>query len=117
MLNSTNSDKLKTVTDALAQIRLAENALDDVIATTVGTEKLRALAGVYNQLTCAATSLIRAQTTSDDNVFNQVKVSLKVQADALKASEASIQEIIKDAEIVGNILGYITEAVALIATL
>lgn len=111
-----NTTQLQSVADALAQIRLAENALDDVIATTAGTESLRALAAIYSQLTSVATSLIRAQTTADDDVFKQVTTSLKVQANALKASEDSIKKIINNVKIAGTVLGYIAQAAEIIIT-
>ena len=102
---------------ALAQIRAAEQALDDVIANTANPDTLSALAGVYSQLTSIATSLIQAQTASDDTVFTQLAASLNGQAKSLKASEALIQHLITQAATAGKVIGYLTQAAAFIAKL
>jgi hypothetical protein len=102
---------------ALAQIRSAEQALDNVIATTANPDTLNTLAGIYSQLTSVATSLIQAQTTADDGVFTQMAVSLNGQAKSLKASQALIQHLITDAATAGKIIGYLTQAAAFIARL
>ena len=102
---------------ALAQIRWAERTLDDVIASTANSDSLGALAAVYGQLTSVATSLIHAQTTSNDAVFTQVTIGLNAQAKSLKASQALIQHAIADAATAGKIIGFLAEAGALIAKL
>ncbi|HWJ35344.1 MAG TPA: hypothetical protein VNR70_08755 [Steroidobacteraceae bacterium] len=78
---------------------------------------LSVLAGAYGQLTSIAMSLIQAQTTSDDAVFTQVKISLNAQATSLQASQALIQHVIDDAAIAGKMIGYLVQAATLIAKL
>lgn len=109
-------DQKQNVAAALQQIRFAEQALDDLIANTSGTDNLVALSSVYDQLTTAAASLIRAQTTSDDVVFEQVTTNLKAQAKALAASEDSIKKIVKDMNAAGKVLGFIAQAVSIVVT-
>jgi hypothetical protein len=78
---------------------------------------LSVLAGAYGQLTSIAMSLIQAQTTSDDAVFTQVKISLNAQATSLQVSQALIQHVIDDAAIAGKMIGYLVQAATLIAKL
>ncbi len=105
------------VVAALEQIRLAEQELDDLIAATSETSNLLALSSVYDQLTAMAAALIRVQMIADDEVFEQATTHLKVQANALQASEDSIKKIVKDMAIAGKVLGYIAEAVTIVAKL
>ena len=107
----------QTTADALAQIRSAEHALDDVLASTADASTLGVIAGVYGQLTSVATSLIQAQTTADDALFTRLTVSLNAQAKSLKASEALIQHVVADAAVAGKVLGYLSQAAVLIAKL
>ncbi len=106
----------QNVADALEQIRQAEMTLDDLIANTSGTGNLRAISSVYDDLNSAAAKLIRAQTITDDNIFDQVITNLKVQAKALETSEDSIRKIVTDMTIAGKVLGYIAQAVTIILT-
>jgi hypothetical protein len=111
-----NKDQLQAMTDALKQIRLAEQALDDLHEKTAGSDAHMAISAVYRQLNNVAQSIIQARTIADDNVFKQVTADMKGQANALKASEKSIKKIINDAKIAGAILGYIAQAATIILT-
>jgi hypothetical protein len=107
----------QTSADALAQIRSAERELDTVLASTADAGTLGVLAGVYGQLTSVAASLIQAQTAADDALFAQLAGNLNAQAKSLKASEALIQHVVRDAVAAGKIIGYLTQAAVLIAKL
>lgn len=107
--------QLDMCADALSQIRNAEQTLDDVIANTADADSLATLASVYSHLTSCATTLIQSQTTSDDDLFAHFSTSLQGQASALEADEALIKQIISDAADAGKVLGYLAQAVALIA--
>lgn len=103
------------VIDALASIRLAERALDDLLATTSGSGELHALNMIYSQLHGTATLLIQAQITADDSIFTHATASLKAQAAVLEASKEALQKIVSNAGQAAKIIGYIAEASALIA--
>jgi hypothetical protein len=105
------------VIDALACIRSAEKALDDLLATTSDVNQLRALNTVYTQLHAVATLLIQAQLAADDMIFEHATASLKAQAAALKASEEALKKISADIGLAGKIIGYIVKAGTLIAVL
>jgi predicted Zn-dependent protease len=107
--------QLETIADALSQIREAEQALDDLIANTPDPDSLANLNLVYEHLTSCATTLIQSQTTSDDDLFTHLTTSLQGQANALQADENLIKRIISDAADAGKVLGYIAEAISLIA--
>lgn len=111
------TEQSQNIAAALAQIRAAERGLDDVVASTADAEDLSVLAGVYSQLTSFAMSLIQAQTTSDDLLFDKVKINLNAQATSLQASRDLIQHAIDDVATAAKIIGYLAQAAALIAKL
>jgi vacuolar-type H+-ATPase subunit H len=111
------SIQLQNITAALAQIRSAEQSLDDVISKTADENKLKALATIYDHLTSTANTLIKMQTISDDAIFAKVTSALRAQANVLKADEALIQHIVTDAGKAGKIAGYLVQAATLIAKL
>lgn len=105
------------VIDALASIRLAESALDDLLATASGSAQAHTLNIIYSQLNGAVTLLIQAQMTADDAIFTQASASLKAQAAVLQASEQALQKIVADVGHAAKIIDYIAKAAALIAAL
>jgi hypothetical protein len=105
------------VIDALACIRSAEAALDDLLATTAGSARLNALSSIYTQLHAVAALLIQAQLAADDSIFEHATASLKAQTAALKASEDALKKIVADIGLAGKIIGYIVQAGALITAL
>jgi hypothetical protein len=110
------STQTQAITDALAKINLAKQALDDMRNKTGDTATLSWITAVDDQLTDTATLLGQAQTAADDIVFTQVTTNLVEQANALKASEAKIKKIIGGAKIAGKVLGYIAQGVEIILT-
>lgn len=105
------------ISNAIASIRAAENALltqgrattDPLIAAQISNE--------YNALDSVLTQLIQAQVISDDATFQRAAIVLQQESTTLNAQANAISQIIKDIGIAGQIAGYIARAATALATL
>jgi len=59
----------------------------------------------------------QAQAAADDSAFTQATASLKTQSGMLNDMGAQVAQVVSDADSAGKIVGYITQALALIAKL
>jgi hypothetical protein len=105
------------VSSAIANVRAAEQLLDNVIATTGDAGVLANLTAAYRVLDGSMTALLKAQTAADDVTFNASTKNLKDQAASLKAQEAQVQKLIADVALAAQIVGYIAQAVTFIAAI
>jgi hypothetical protein len=110
-------DDKQNISSAIANLRAAEQCLDDVIANTGDPDVLDELNAEYHALNDTITALVQAQTITDDAIFARSSQSLTLQAAALKAQEDHIKQTIADVGIAAKILGYIAQAVTYMGAL
>jgi hypothetical protein len=106
-----------SVAGAIAAIRSAENLLTDQIQSSTETLTAIKLTHEYNNLDSYLSELLHAQNAADDSVFANATQLLQSQVSGLQADQASINTIISDVAIAGQVVGYITQALAFIAKL
>jgi gamma-glutamyl phosphate reductase len=102
---------------AVMSIRSAEQLLVQASRATSDPATLTKISIEYNQLDSFLSQLLRAQAISDDAEFNNATAALREQASILDAEEKDIKNIVNDVAIAAKIVGYITEAMTIIAKL
>ncbi len=107
----------KFVSSAIDAIRHAENLLTDQIQSSTVTLTAIKLTHEYNNLDSFLSELLHVQNAVDDVSFTSATQALQSRVGGLKADEAVIKTIIKDVSTVGKIIGYVTQALELIAKL
>ncbi len=112
-----SDDTRKQIAGAIAQLRLAQQTLEDTIGTTGDEKALSALTAQCRALKELIDSLTRAQLITDDAVFARATKDLTAQASALKAQEEHLRSIIKDVGTTAKVVDYITQAIAFIGKL
>ena len=105
------------VSSAIANIRSAQQALDSIMATTGDSAVLSDLTATYRELDHQMTLLLAAQNAADDTAFAAATASLKARAGTLKDEEARVQKTVGKIAMAAHIVGYIAQAVTLIAAL
>lgn len=112
-----HQDDKQNIGSAIANLRAAEQCLDDVIANTGDPDVLDELNAEYHALNDTITALVQAQTIADDAMFSEATQKLAQQAAALKAQEDHIKKTIANVGTAAKILGYIVQAVTYIGAL
>jgi hypothetical protein len=110
-------EQVAAVSSAIMAIRNAQILLTQQIRTASETLIAIKLTHEYNNLDSCLSSLLQAQNAADDTVFVATTGRIKSTADSLKADAATVQSMIKDVQIAGKLIGYVTQALALIAKL
>ena len=105
------------VSQAINAIRSAENLLTDQIQSSSDTLMAIKLTHEYNNLDSYLSELLAAQNAADDVKFANATQALQARADGLEADEKTINAIVGDVGVAGKIVGYITQALGLIAKL
>jgi len=112
-----NNTQKQTLLDAVTAIRSAEQLLMQASRATSDPGTLTKISIEYNQLDSFLSQLLQAQAIADDASFVLATAALKRQATTLQADENDIKKIVADVNTAAQIVGYITQALALIAPL
>jgi hypothetical protein len=107
----------QAITDAIASIRAAENALLNQGRLTTDPLVAAKISNEYNSLDSVLTQVIQGQVISDDATFQRVATALKQESAALNVQAIAISQTIKDVGTAGQIAGYIAQAVSAFAKL
>lgn len=110
-------EKREHIASTIAQLRAAEQCLEDTIAHTGDETELQKLAAQCRAVNELIDSLVRAQLIADDAAFIQVTKDLKTQAADLKAQEGRLRALIHDVDTAAKVVGYITQALTFITAL
>ena len=111
---STASQKQDLI-NAINQIRAAEQLLLEVSRSSSDTAKLIQINTEYTHLDSYLSQILHAQALTDDAEFDNATATLKGQASALAMDQKAIEKIVDDVATAGKIVGYITQAVQIIA--
>jgi hypothetical protein len=106
--------KLSTVNQMILQL---SNLLSDLLTAsraTADATKLIQLNNEYMAIQSCMDQAIQTQAAANDILFKQVTSALKTQATMLQDMEKQINKIVSDVALVGRIVGYITQAIALV---
>jgi hypothetical protein len=105
------------VSSAIANVRSAEQSLNNIMSTTSDATVLAGLTASYRVLDNSLTTLLQAQMAADDATFTTATTNLKTQSATLKAQEAEIQKLVANVALAAQIVGYIAQAVTFIAAI
>lgn len=109
--------KLSTINSLIDQLSQLMSAL--LTASRAETDPAK-LVQISNEMT-AVQSIIdqaaQAQAAANDILFDQATKILKTQATMLDDMEKKIKTIVSDVALAGRIIGYITQAITLVAKL
>jgi multidrug resistance efflux pump len=105
------------LSSAIANLRSAEQSIDNLVALTGDPNTLAQLTTAQQMLNQAIQQLRQAQAIADDTLFSQAANALKAQAASLKSKEATIQSIISNTAIAAQVVGYVAQAVIYIMAL
>ena len=115
--NAIDPAKLSVTNELVQQLnRLLMSLLTASRATANGVELMQInneMLGIQAVLNTA----VQCQAASDDALFSQAVGNLKTQAGILSDMEAQVQAVVSDVASVGRIIGYIGQALTLIARL
>jgi hypothetical protein len=109
--------ELTAVSQAIGAIRQAEDLLTAQIQATDNTLTAIKLTHEYNNLDSYLSELLHAQNATDDTAFSNSTQSLKGRSDGLQADEKRIKAIVGDMATAEKVVGYIAQALAIIAKL
>jgi hypothetical protein len=109
--------QLQTVSDGVSAVRAAQTALLAASRGTNDPTELGQISNEYNYLQSILVQLAQAQVISDDNTFQQATTVLNQEAAGLNAQAAAINGIVSDAQLAGQIAGYIAQAAAALAAI
>ena len=107
---STTNIIVHQLTLLLTELLIAARATADLAKSIKINSEMMAVQTVLN-------TAVQAQTAADDDQFSQACQNLNAQAAMLTAMEAQVAAIVADVASAGRIIGYIGQAVALIARL
>lgn len=112
-----DSQKLDVITALIDQLSQAQSELMNVGRNTEDNTKLIQINNEYMALQSCMDLAVQAQLATDDALFDQATGTLKNQAKVLDDMEQQIKKIISDIALAAKIVGYIAQAIALIAKL
>jgi hypothetical protein len=115
--NSVDPSKLSTVNILVHQLGLLLTGLVSASRATADAVKLSQIANEATAVQTLIGQATQAQTAADNTQFGQITLSLKSQATVLQGMAAQITAIVADVALAGQIVGYITQALSLIAAL
>ena len=113
---STASQKQNLIA-AVMQIRAAEQLLLDVSRSSSNTAQLIRINTEYTHLDSYLSQILHAQALTDDAEFASATTMLKGQASVLEVDQKAIDKVVGDVATAGKIVGYIAQAVQIIAKL
>lgn len=113
---STASQKQNLIA-AVMQIRAAEQLLLDVSRSSSDTAQLIQINTEYTHLDSYLSQILHAQALTDDAEFASATAMLKGQASVLEMDQKAIDKVVGDVATAGKIVGYIAQAVQIIAKL
>ena len=108
-------DQKKNIAGAIDAIRSAEELLRQEINKTGDVLEAIKLTNEFNNLDSFLSQTLHAQNSADDESFASAAAALQSQSSALKADEATIQQIVKDVKIAADVVGYVIQAIEFIA--
>jgi hypothetical protein len=94
--------------------------LADLLTMARGTADPVVLLQINNEYMAVKTVLdqaVNVQLATDDAVFAQATTGLKSQSKLLDGMQAQITSVVKDVALAGKMVGYVSQAVVLIAKL
>jgi hypothetical protein len=109
--------KLATLNLLIYQLSLL---LSDLLTAARATTDQTALTQINNEYMGVQSCLnfaAQAQAAANDTLFNQATSALNTQAKVLEDMETQVKKIISNAALAGRIVGYIVQALALVAKL
>jgi hypothetical protein len=109
--------KLSAINQLILLLSQLLSALLNAGRATADTQKLVQINNEYSAVQTCLDQTTQAQAASDGAVFQQATSALKVQAAMLDEMEKKINVIVDDAALAGRIVGYITQAITIIAKL
>jgi hypothetical protein len=112
-----NDAQKQTLLNAVSLIRSAEQLLMQVSRASTDPVIIMKIVSEYNQLDSFLSQLLHAQAIADDADFASATAALKQQAATLQAEEDDIKTIVTDVGIAAQVVGYIAQALAFIATI
>ncbi len=92
--------------------------LSDFLTASRATSDATSLMQIHSEYLAVQTVLnqaVNAQLAADDVIFAQATTVLKTQSKLLDGMEDQIKSVIKDVALAGKIVGYISQALVLIA--
>ncbi len=102
---------------AIDAIRNAEDVLTDQIRSSTDALTAIKLTNEYNNLDSYLSELLHAQNAADDATFANATEALQSRLAGLEADEKAIQTVITDVAIAAKVIGFIADAIKLIAKL
>ena len=102
---------------AVDAIRNAEDVLTDQIRCSTDALTAIKLTNEYNNLDSYLSELLHAQNAADDATFANATKALQSRLSGLEADEKAIETIIADVATAAKVIGYIADALKLIAKL
>jgi hypothetical protein len=102
---------------AVDAIRNAEDLLTAQVRSSTDALTAIKLTNEYNNLDSYLSELLHAQNAADDATFANATAALQSRLSGLEADEKAIETIIADVVIAGKVIGFIADAVKLIAKL
>jgi hypothetical protein len=106
-----------TLNGAIDNIRSAEDILTNQIRSSTDALTAIKLTNEYNNLDSYLSELLHAQNAADDTSFSNATTALQSRLSGLEADQKSIKAIINDVATAGKVIGYIGDALKLIAKL
>lgn len=110
-----DAQKKQNLLDAVTNIRSAELSLKQASQTTADPGTLTKISIEFNHLDSFLSQILHIQAIADDKDFASATIALKQQAATLQADENNIKKIVNDVKVSAQIVGYIAQAIALIA--
>ena len=112
-----SSVQVSDIQAALTQINLAIPPVQAAVGTNPDPNAKYQLTMLGIQLINIQTTLTQALIAADDAIFATDTSKLNAQATILKGQAANIKALITDVATAGRVIGYITQALALIASI
>jgi hypothetical protein len=114
---SPDPSKHSTINEVIEKLSLAQWELLNESRATTDDTKLMKINNEYMAIQSCIDQAAQAQATANDTLFTQATSALKAQAKKLEGLEDQIKQIISDVALAGRIVGYIAQAIALVAKL
>jgi hypothetical protein len=114
---SPDPSKLSTINQVIGMLSSAQLDLQNAADATADPDTLDKINAIYKVVQSCMDQAAQAQAAADDALFEQATSALKTQAKMLEGMEAQIKSIISDVALAGRIVGYIAQAIALVAKL
>lgn len=107
----------QNLSQIVSNIRAAEVLLLQSSRATSDPATLIKINTEYQALDSYLSQILNAQATADDQAFESAINALKLQISSLQQEESHIKAIVADVATAAQILGYISQAISVVAML